>query len=511
MPTTPTPAARRRSSKFTTAIIALGASLALPLGALAQSLQSRLDMVIADSRIGATKLGVHIVNCRTGSAMASRDADRPLIPASNMKLITSGAALATLGPEYVFKTELLYLPAVEGRPEQVILRGSGDPALGDGKLLEAMGMKADDIIDAWADAIKQAGAKRPEIIVDDRVFDRQFVHPTWPTDQLNRWYCCEVSGLNYHANLLAIYTTPREPGRPPRLALEPSAPWLQIANKAKSVNSGQHTVWVARTPEANSFILSGDARYAADPVEVSLQNVPELVARLIGDRLADDGIKAAGTRVARAEEDFSGASVIHLIQTPMARVLERCNKDSYNLYAECLLKAMGRAVTGAPGSWQNGATVARMVLLDKLGPAAGQSITVADGSGMSRENRVTARMLAAWLHALQSDTRIAPAFLDSLAQAGKEGTLRRRFREHKIDLKNEVRAKTGYISGVSSLSGYVTSPDGSQRVAFSIIANDKPNHVTLNAIWHVQEEIVEVIDKWITRQSQPATGAAGGN
>lgn len=488
--------------------IALAAALVvLPAAAsLAQTLQGRIDSAINNSRIGDTKLGVHVIDCRSSTVLASRDADVSLIPASNMKLLTTGAALSTLGPDFAFRTELLHQPAAGGAPERIILRGSGDPALADPKLLAAMGLKPDEIIDAWASAAKQAGAANPEVVIDDRVFDRDYVHATWPTNQLNRWYCAEVAGLNYHTNLLAIYTDPREPGRPPRLRVEPAADWIQIANKARSVTSGQQTVWVARGAEPNTFTLSGDARYAVEPVEVSLQNVPEFVGRLLASRLESKGIRAAGSRLARADEDFSGATVIHVVQTPMERILARCNKDSYNLYAECLLKRMGNAVTGAPGTWSNGATVIRMALLDRLGPAAGQAIAVADGSGMSRENRVTARMLAAWLQALQGDERIGAAFLSSLPRAGEEGTLRRRFREHNIDLKNDVRAKTGYISGVSSLSGYISTPDGTRRVAFSIIANDKPSRVTLKSIWNLQEDIVEIIDRWLSRQEASAGG-----
>ncbi|HVZ94468.1 MAG TPA: D-alanyl-D-alanine carboxypeptidase/D-alanyl-D-alanine-endopeptidase [Phycisphaerales bacterium] len=496
---TPITTGRRRHHALRSVLAVVGV-LVLGGNVLGQALQSRLEAAISNSAIGETKFAVHVIDCTTNNVLASSNPDASMIPASNMKLLTSGAALSTLRPDFVFRTELLRQPATATTPERIILKGSGDPALGDPKLLAAMGIKADDIFDEWAKAAAKSGTVKPEVVIDDRVFDRQYVHPTWPANQLNRWYCSEVTGINYHTNLLAIFTDCREIGRPPRLTTEPSAPWIQITNKARCVNEGRHSVWVAPQPnEPNTFILSGDARHANEPVEVCLQNTPNVISRLLEDALNRAGVSPSKVRLADAEETFPGATAIHVVQTPMSRVLDRCNKDSYNLYAECLLKRMGNVVTGAPGSWPNGSTVVRMVLLDRLGPAAGQAFTVADGSGMSRENRVTTRMLAAWLVSLQSDETIADTFIASLPKAGEEGTLRKRFHEHGIDLKNDVRAKTGYISGVSSLSGYVLGANGNRRVAFSIIANDKPNRVSLDAIWKLQESIVETIDKWITR------------
>lgn len=492
---------RVRSILFTPGV-ALVVALTLWAAAPArgQALQARLDTLVSNSRVADTKLGICIINCATDTVLASRNPDQPMVPASNMKLLTSGAAIAVLGPDHVFRSELLYQPADGSTPERLILRGSGDPALADPKLLDQMGIDANKLINTWAEAAKQAGASAPEVVIDDRVFDRQYVHPTWPTNQLNRWYCAEVYGFNFHTNLLAVFTDPREAGRPPKLSTEPSAPWIQIVNKARSVTSGAHTAWVSRPGPENVLTLAGDVRYSVDPVEVAMHDFQSIVGRSLADRLRELGLKPTGVRLAAADDDFSRATVIHAVETALPTVLARCNKDSYNLYAEALLKKIGHAVTGSPGSWSNGATVLRMVLLEKLGPASGQMISIADGSGMSQENRVTPRMLAAWLQALQADPRIGPTFLESLPLAGEEGTLRRRFREHNIAIKHDVRAKTGFIAKVSSLSGYVTSTDGRRRVAFSIIANDKPNRVPLKSVWELQERIVQIIDQWISRK-----------
>lgn len=494
-------------------ILALGAAALIAAGASAQSIASRVRAILDDPKLGQTRIGVVVMDARTGEVLVNVRGDESFIPASNQKLLTSGAALAVLGKDYVYKTELIYddsyarndsMPggAVEGRG-RVVLRGSGDPALGDPKLLERSRTSVEWILDTWVKSMKAAGVTPgAEVVIDDRAFDRQFVHPSWPAEQLNRWYCAEVSGLNFHTNLVSVFADPREAGRPPAIKTEPSSPWLEIRNRAKSIKQGNHTAWAARDA-ANGITLHGDVRFANEPVAVALTDMPEYMARLLGDRMNAAGLKPARIRSADPNESLSGGRVIHTFTTDLATVLRRCNVDSYNLYAEALIKTLGHKVTNSPGSWTNGSAVMRMVMQEKLGIDAGKAFTVADGSGMSRNNRVTPRMLAKWLKVMADDPSIGPAYLESLPQAREEGTLRKRFRANPP--ANEVRAKTGYLSGVSSISGYVTNAESGRRLIFSIITNDKPNRIQLGVVREAEEKIILAADQWVSGRS----GAAG--
>ncbi|MDX2115001.1 MAG: D-alanyl-D-alanine carboxypeptidase/D-alanyl-D-alanine-endopeptidase [Planctomycetota bacterium] len=478
--------------------------LTLAAGALGQSLDRRVENVLADSKLRQIKAGVIIMDAQTGNVLAEHRSDEQFIPASNMKLLTSGAALALLGPGFEFVTEIIHDPSA-GPAGRVVFRGSGDPTIADPKLLEKSKLTVNSVLERWVSAMKDAGV-RPgaELVIDDRVFDREYVHPTWPVEQLNRWYCAEVSGVNFHTNLLWIFTEPLEVGRPPAIKTEPASPWLEIRNRARSVRQGNQTAWAARDPK-NNLTLHGDVRFANDPVEVALTDIPNYLGRLLADRMGAAGIEPASVRLAAANETLAGGRVIHTITTPLADVLRRCNVDSYNLYAEALIKRMGHEVTGAPGSWSNGSAVVRMVLQEKVGLDAGQAFTVADGSGMSRNNRVTPRALARWLREMADDTKLADAFIQSLPEAGEEGTLRRRFRG--AGPKHEVRAKTGYLAGVSAISGYITDPRTNRRLIFSIVTNDKPNRVQLTAIREAEEKIIMLADAWFSQGANP--GAAG--
>lgn len=496
---------------------ALGAAgvLAVAVASSAQSLDSRLRTILNDPKLGEAKTGVVIMDASSGRVLASNRPDDSFIPASNMKLLTSGAALAVLGDSFVFETVVRFEPshreaaagpgmaAVTGG--RVVLVGAGDPALADPVLLLKEKASVETVLDQWTSAMKTAGVPEGvELVIDDRVFDRQYVHPSWPAEQLNRWYCAEVAGLNFHTNLLSIYAQPQEPGRPPAIKTEPLSPWLEVRNRGRSVRTGNHTAWASRD-EQNNLTLHGDVRFANEAVEVALTDIPSYMGRLLADRMAEAGMRPARVRLAGADEDLSKGRVLHSMKTDLDTVLRRCNVDSYNLYAEAILKRMGHEVTHSPGSWANGAAVLRMVLQEKLGLDAGQAFTVADGSGMSRNNRVTPRMLARWLEEMVRDEKLAKPFLDSLPEAGAEGTLRKRFRGG--PLKNDVRAKTGYLSGVSAISGYVTDPSSERRIIFAIITNDKPNKVQLSAVREAEEKIIRMIDTHLNGGANP--GAAG--
>ncbi len=474
--------------------------LAAP-AAWAQSLQNRIEQLLTDPKLGDSRTGVTVLDLQSGAVLAEYNADESFIPASNMKLLTSGGAISFLGPDFNFRTELSYDSGARNGAGRIVLKGGGDPALADPRLLGAMKMQVDDLLIGWVDALKGAGLNTSgaELVIDDRIFDREWVHPTWPVQQLNRRYCAEVAGVNFHTNVLTVFTDPQEEGRPPRLRTQPVAPWLSIKNKARSVKKGNHTAWASREHGTNAITMFGDVRWASDPVDVTLSDNPTFVGQLLSDRLEQTGLKPSSVRLAEPNEDLTGGRLVHVVRTDLETVLKRCNSDSTNLYAEALIKRMGAEMTHQPGSWSNGAALMRMVLLERLGPRAGQAIMVADGSGMSRENRVTPRMVAMWLQSLIEDSRISQMFYESLPLAAEEGPLKKRFGQR--GLKNEVRAKTGYLTGVSAISGYVTDVSSGRRVVFSVITNDKPNRVPVRTVRTTEEKIVEIVDQWLARQN----------
>jgi D-alanyl-D-alanine carboxypeptidase/D-alanyl-D-alanine-endopeptidase (penicillin-binding protein 4) len=148
-------------------------------------------------------------------------------------------------------------------------------------------------------------------------------------------------------------------------------------------------------------------------------------------------------------------------------VLARCNKDSQNLFAEALIKRLGHEATGEPGSWSSGAAAERMFLSRALGPQAARFV-IDDGSGLSRDNRVSAELLTGVLLAMHRNPTLAKTYRESLSVGGKDGSLRLRFRGR--GFASTVEGKSGYIDGVIALSGYIRQ--GDDDYAFSIMLND---------------------------------------
>jgi len=190
----------------------------------------------------------------------------------------------------------------------------------------------------------------------------------------------------------------------------------------------------------------------------------------------------------------------------MPEILHRVNYDSYNLYAECLLKRMGYEVTGEQGSWTNGSSVVRMLIAEKLGPDHAASTIIRDGSGLSRENRVRPSTIAAWLQAMYHDDEVRPALLGSLPTATTK--LAQRFRFH--TLNNNLYAKTGTINRVRCLSGYIINPDTGQGAAFSVLVNGLGSGDAVTNSKRLHREIVEAIDQHLAEFAMPKPQPAYG-
>ncbi len=497
---------RGRAAPRLAAFLALGLACA---AALAQDLTADMRRLMSGVKVGSSKIGVSIVDTQTGEVLFAQKASEPLAPASNMKILTSAAALWTLGPDWVYRTELR---EVDGR---LVVLGSGDPGLADPELLNRGEPKltVEDVLNLLAESAHKAGVSDvSEIVLDDRVFDRHYVHPSWPDNQLDKWYCASVSGINFHTNLLAFYPRPSRDGSKgsPTIRVQPEVPWIDIENRAKTVGGERNTVSVLRTAEPMRFRFTGEVAVpSVVPVEVAINEPTELFGRLIADHLKRAGVSIADggkVRLVRPDEELAQGRTLAVITTPIADILKRCNTDSYNLYAECLLKTIGHRATGLPGSWENGGQVLLMLLSEKLGPAYAASTHVVDGSGMSRDNAVAPETITRWLTVISRDRTIADTFIGSLAKPG-EGTLKRRFLGAR--LKCDIRAKSGYINQVRSLSGYVTHRDTGERIAISFIANDIPGEVHGN-VFELAEDVFRTVDSYLGRRAAKQGTAVGG-
>ena len=496
----------RRTTRCRTAGV-LAVVWALGSVCLGGPLDSVLDGLIGRASLGNGKPAVHIIDLDTGRELGEYHSNDLMIPASNMKLLSSGAALMVLGDSFEFETSFEIFEK-DGR-RTLIIRGSGDPALGDPAIFEdeEQSLTHEALFDAVAKALLDRGIDSiDELVVDDRVFDRTWAHPDWPIDQLNRWYCAEVGGLNFQTNVIKMFPIPGSLGGTPLLEMEPDLPWIDVQIKAKTITKGRDSAWVARPTPANKFTLYGNVRGKTE-IPVSVHEPSLFAGGVFAFALSERGIKMNTdryiddiVRLAEPGDDWDSVPVA-VVTTPIADVLKRTNTDSYNLYAEALLKRTGHEITGDPGSWENGASVVRLLLSQHVGAGAAQGTIIADGSGMSRENRVTTKTMTSWLKVLAAQ-KSWDAFEASLATPGN-GTLKRRFLN--TNLTSTLRAKSGYLNGVYALSGVLEHPSG-RRIAFSVILNDIKQGTGSRAAKPFIKDVVVEIDAWLDEQA----GTLGG-
>ncbi len=473
-------------------------TVAIVSNAAGQSLQVDVEELIRKSPIdnALTSVSVRDASSSLGAELVNIDSERGMIPASNMKLLTTGAALHVLGSEFTFRTRML----LDG--SQLTIVGDGDPAFGDPELLEAMqvgetlGLDVETFIQLLVDPIVASGVDRLEaVVVDDRIFDRDFVHESWPIEQLNARSFAEVAGFNFHRNLIRFYLKPVANGRADARDMRPDMPWMLVRNRTTSHTGTDesNTAWVSRKHMTNDMTLRGNVRSSVVLVPVTVHDMPHVFAELLADRLRAHGIEVdhAGAMPLDAP-NAAGEPVGPVVATPLSTIVEVCNRSSQNLYAESLVKRIAHSVTNQPGTWEAGCSVIRHVVLDRIEGEDGVSeLFIADGSGLSRNNRIAPSVMSAWLTSLFNDEELARPFLDSLAIARETGTLDRRFHQTKLHGAT-VRAKTGFINRVSCLSGYVEMPDGHCR-AFSIMMNNLRAPGSVAQAKRLQEQIVGAI------------------
>ncbi|MCG3126630.1 MAG: D-alanyl-D-alanine carboxypeptidase [Phycisphaerae bacterium] len=409
------------------------------------------------------KCGVCVIDATDGRVLFEHDADRALKPASTLKLFTTAAALDRLGEAFSFRTEVLL------HEDELWVIGGGDPGLGDERLCERRGERQDAVFERWAEQLARLGCRSVRrIVLDDRIFDQQERHPDWPADQSQAWYQAPVGGLNFNDNCLDVRVTVGANGV--TIAAIPELPGDLLANR---LTRGRHRPVLRRAADADVFELSGGVSRATTLGPVSALRPALFFGYALRQALLRRGIECSEVvrRVLSAEQR-GGARRIAVEQTSIGEVVWRANTFSQNLFAEALIKALsafgpdGRP-TGQPGSWREGAAAVREIV-ERLGVSMAGAV-VRDGSGLSHENRVSARQLAQLLHVMTRH-RHAGTFASSLAAPGEPGTVRRR-RLGSAPAEVRLRVKTGSIRGVSSLCGYVERPNG-PVLAFAVICNE---------------------------------------
>lgn len=481
--------------QFTTALIAFVVPLLAACPGARAQLSDEIGQVLNDKLLARAAVGIDVVRLGKSTGDVGRiyqlNPTMPLVPASNLKVITTSAALEQLGGDFKFRTLLLY------HNGDMILVGDGDPTFGDAELLKKVGWDVNTVFKTWATglAAKQLRSMR-NLLVDDSVFDDEFLHPDWPADQTQKRYDAEIAALNLNANCIDVYVRPAGFGRLVDFSTDPATRYVSIKNSCAA--GSDNAVWLSRQTGTNELVLRGTARNAnAVPVSVTVHDPPMYAGTVLAEEFERAGITVTGQikrdrsmRQAYLDAQKSGDkswTLLAVHETPLTSVIDRANKDSMNLYAECLCKRLGFARFGE-GTWKTGTKAVGEFLSSLQIPST--QYTLDDGCGLSKNNAISAHLMVSVLtHDYFGPN--AEAWMASLSVAGEDGTLAERF--HGTDLRGRVIAKTGFVNGVSCLSGYLRAKDDNWY-CFSILFNGIPEGSNSGAK-ALQERIVRAIDE----------------
>lgn len=451
------------------ACLALPASCALSStrGAGEEILAESLARLLAHPALRHSGTALLVVSLDRGDTIHVREADRLYTPASNLKLFTAAAALHHLGPDYRFVTTLSARVPVAGDTlhGDLYLVGRGDPDL----VTEDLAALADSLVTRGVRVV--TGGVVPVA--------GYFAGPAWGSgwmwDDGPYWYWPYSSALTLNDNSVTVEVAPGAAvGEPVRVALDPPTRYVELRVSARTAPPGaEPALDVDRhwEPKENVIDVRGILPLDGEPV-VEIRTIEEpagYAATVLAELLAERGVEFLGALPLRAIGGTSDrgdlAPIARHVSDSLAASIRNFLKISDNLTGEQLVKAIGAEVSGPPGDYASGLAATRRFLADEVGIDT-TAMVLADGSGVSRYNLVTAGQIVDLLVYMAGRADLAPTFLAALPVAGVDGTLENRMRGTAAE--SAVRAKTGSLAGVSALSGYVSTAGG-ERLAFSLL------------------------------------------
>jgi serine-type D-Ala-D-Ala carboxypeptidase/endopeptidase (penicillin-binding protein 4) len=468
------------------------------------ALSRQLTQIFDAPTLERAYLSVVVRSLSTGETIFARNAGKLMMPASNMKVVTLAAVAERLGWDYRFETRFVSdAMVVDGvlRGDLVAI-GSGDPSMNERH------DRAEKLLEDVAWQLREAGIRTIDgrIVADDRLFSGAEIGGGWSWDYLQAWYAAPINALAYGENFVTVMVEPgAEAGEAARLTVMPATSDLAVLNHATTLAAGTTpTIDLARERGSPTLEVIGTIPLGSEAVRrpAAVENPGLCFARATWEALIRHGIDVRGDAVEAPEPSSNplepsrtpsnplepprtpsnplepsppslaasadrrslgegGRTLARVLSPPLWEIATVMMKASQNLYAEMLLRVIGggtmegarKAVTELMTSW-------------KIEP---QSFVIADGSGLSRYDYVTAEMLVAILEQMYRDRRHQERFMATLPIAGVDGTLERRMRG--TEAQGNLRAKTGSIANARSLSGYVRNASG-DTLAFAILANN---------------------------------------
>ena len=499
----PRPATQPTVSPQTTQSALPPASRSLPLSNLPPStlaeLQSRIEQVVRQPALGPGFFAVKIVSLDTGQLIYEQNSNKFVRPASNMKLYTVAAAFDRLTPDFHFVTSVYAKEKLEdGKIKgDLIIYGRGDPSIAarfnNGDYFKGINDLADRIVAAGVNRIKG------DLVGDESYFNGAPVGSGWEWEDLTWSYGAQVSALTINDNAIDLTVRPGAAVGAPVLITTgpPAASFMTIVNRATtSAKGSREDLRIYRGLGANSLEITGtlpigDAGFLGgvaipDPAlafvsmlrdalikrDVKIDGRVRTVTARTGGSIVPDQLVA----LAKSPDSMQPVEIASLPSPSFNLIAAQTLKPSQNQYTELILRTLGKIPVPAQGTTgrtkddeQNGLEVVKNFL--RQAGVGDNDVALDDGSGLSRNDLISANSTVQLL-TFMSKHKYFARFRDALPIAGLDGTLRTRMRG--TPAEGNVRAKTGSLSSVASLSGYVTTAAG-EHLVFSMMLNNYPD------------------------------------
>ncbi len=440
-----------------------------------RSLRASIDALFSDNRFDSSTLAASVAylgkdnHGSQDALLYERGIHRLLTPASNMKLFTTAAALETLAPEFHYKTKVEMTGTLAGGVlhGDLIVHGSGDPTIS----ARQHNWDPFAVFRTWARIIKDSGINtiQGDLVGDASLFSKFSFPLGWDPSDLSIWYAAQTDALSYNENCVKLFVRVGKQGSPVSVTMEPSNNVVQIHNSAMTVGRrSANSLDISRIPLSNTIVVKGNLprRYPERVRTVTVDDPATLFMDVLASVLRENGVTVQGrVRVERKPGMLQKGKILHThISLSLPQIIEFTNKESNNLFAEQLLLTTKAAIDGY--AERESATGYVEKWIQSMGVPK-EEFDMRDGSGLSRNNRISANAVLTLLRYMHRSPN-ARTFRTTLPIAGVDGTLRRRMRGTPAYTK--VRAKTGFMKGVSSLSGYVDTAGG-ETLAFTLLYN----------------------------------------
>lgn len=454
------------------------------------STQATLNQLLADPALHGATVSLTVRDARSGATLYQHNPRTRLVPASNLKLLTTAAAMDVLGPQYRFSTQLLSNGIRQGDrlTGNLYLRGLGDPTI----------QFAD--YQALAAQLASQGVRQVQgdLVFDDTWFDAERLGVDWSHDDETTYYGAQISALTVSPNadfdagsVLVTAKAPARVGQPVSVEIFPPTDYLQLSNRA--VSGPGNTYGINRRHGTNLLQLSGAvAPGRQSPQLVSVWEPTQLVANLFEHALAQQGITVLGRRVMGGASPVAATVLAEHQSAPLQELITPLLKLSNNNMSEALLKAMGRQTANSGTAAAGVVAVAGFLKRQGLDTTALRQV---DGSGLSRQNLVSSQTLTDLLLVARKQPWFN-AWYNALPIAGNTdrmtgGSLSYRLRG--TPAENNLHAKTGSMGGVSSLSGYLNDAHG-RTLVFSMLSN---NYVVAGAqVKALENRVAVALSRW---------------